>query len=205
MSLKIGLTGGIGSGKSSVATLFAKLGAEIVDTDEISHQLTQPGSPVLDSIRSRFGDSVFLPDGQLNRAKMRELVFSGTEAKRNLEAILHPLIRQEVVNRLAHPQSAYALIVVPLLLETPGYRELMDRILVVDCDEADQLTRTMARSGLGEAEVRAIMANQLQRKERLAHADDVLDNSKEENNLHQQVAKLHEKYLALASGALSRA
>lgn len=205
MPLKIGLTGGIGSGKSSVAALFTKLGVEIIDTDEISHRLTQPKSPVLASIRSRFGNSVFLPDGSLNRAEMRELVFSNINAKQNLEAILHPLIRREVVNRLAHSQSAYVLIVVPLLLETPGYRELVDRILVVDCDEANQLARTMARSGLGEAEVLAIMSNQIQRKERLKYADDVLDNSNEENNLHQQVAKLHEKYLALASGTLSRA
>lgn len=200
MPLKIGLTGGIGSGKSSVAAIFAKLGVEIVDADEISHRLTQPESPALASIRSQFGDSVFLPDGQLNRAKMRELVFSDTEAKQNLEAILHPLIRHEVANRLERSHSTYVLIVVPLLLETQGYRELVDRILVVDCDEAKQLARTMARSGLGKAEVLAIMANQLPRQARLAHADDVLDNSGDEENLHRQVAKLHEKYLVLATG-----
>lgn len=199
MPLKIGLTGGIGSGKSSVAAIFSKLGAEIIDTDEISHQLTQPGSPVLASIRDQFGDEAFLPDGRLNRARMRELVFSDPEAKRNLEAILHPRIRQEVINRLACSHAVYVVIVVPLLLETSGYSELVDRILVVDCDEADQLARTMARSGLGKAEVMAIMSNQLQRKARLAHADDVLDNSNEEHNLHQQAKKLHEKYLALAS------
>lgn len=198
MPLKIGLTGGIGSGKSSVAAIFAKLGAEIIDTDEISHQLTQPGSPALASIRDQFGDDVFLPDGQLNRVKMRGLVFSDTGAKRNLEDILHPLIRQEVVNRLALSHAVYVMIVVPLLLETPSYRELVDKILVVDCNEASQLARTMARSSLGEAEVRTIMANQLQRRERLAHADDVLDNNSGEENLHQQVERLHEKYLALA-------
>lgn len=200
MPLKIGLTGGIGSGKSSVAAIFAKLGVEIIDTDEISHRLTQPESPALASIRSQFGDNVFLPDGQLNRAKMRELVFSNTEAKQNLEAILHPLIRHEVASRLARSHSAYVLIVVPLLLETQGYSVLVDRILVVDCDEAKQLARTMARNGLGKAEVLAIMANQLPRQARLTHADDVLDNSGEEENLHRQVAKLHEKYLVLATG-----
>lgn len=198
MPLKIGLTGGIGSGKSSVAAIFAKLGAEIIDTDEISHRLTQPNSPVLASIRNRFGDGVFLPDGQLNRAKMRELVFSDAEAKRNLEAILHPLIRQEVAKRLALSQSAYVLIVVPLLLETQGYRELVDRVLVVDCDEANQLARTMARSGLGKAEVLAIMSNQLHRQARLAHADDVLDNNNGEEDLRRQVTELHEKYRSLA-------
>lgn len=201
MPLKIGLTGGIGSGKSSVAAIFAKLGAEIIDTDEISHRLTQPESPALAGIRSRFGDGVFLPDGQLNRAKMRELVFSDANAKRNLEAILHPLIRQEVTDRLARSQSAYVLIVVPLLLETQGYRELVDRILVVDCDEANQLARTMARSGLGKAEVLAIMSNQLPRQARLAHADDILDNNGGEENLHRQVAKLHEKYRFLAGSS----
>ena len=199
MPLKIGLTGGIGSGKSSVAAIFASLGAEIIDTDEIAHQLTRPESPVLTSIRDQFGDSVFLPDGQLNRAKLRQLVFSDPAAKTALESILHPLIRQEVENRLDRSRTVYAVIVVPLLLETSGYRELVDRVLVVDCDESNQLARTMARSNLSKAEVLSIMSNQLRRNERLVHADDVLDNNNDENGLHEQVKKLHEKYLNLAS------
>lgn len=200
MPLKIGLTGGIGSGKSSVAAIFAKLGAEIIDTDEISHLLTRPESPVLASIRTQFGDGVFLPDGQLNRVKMRERVFSDHTAKKQLESILHPLIRQEVENRLAHSHAVYVVIVVPLLLETPGYRELVDRVLVVDCAEANQLARTMTRSQLGEAEVRAIMANQLSRQARLKRADDMIDNNNDEVDLNAQVIALHEKYLALAGG-----
>jgi dephospho-CoA kinase len=200
MPLIIGLTGGIGSGKSSVAALFAKHGAEIIDTDDIAHQLTRPESPVLTSIREQFGDSVFLPDGQLNRAKMRERVFSDPVAKKNLESLLHPLIRQEVVDRLAHARGFYVLIVVPLLLETTSYRELVDRILVVDCDGANQLARTMARSHLGEAEVSAIMTNQLPRKQRLTQADDIINNNGGAASLTRQVQALHEKYLIIARG-----
>lgn len=198
MPLKIGLTGGIGSGKSTAAALFAQLGAEVIDTDVIAHRLTQPASSALAAIYHEFGDALLLPDGSLDRAKLRHLIFADPAAKSRLENILHPLIRQEVLARLAGSQAAYVIVVAPLLLEAAGYRELVDRVLVVDCDENKQVARVMARSQLNPTEVQAIMRNQLSAKERLAHADDVLDNNGDNENLRRQITTMHEKYLALA-------
>jgi dephospho-CoA kinase len=199
MPLKIGLTGGIGSGKSSAAALFAELGAEVIDTDVISHQLTKPDSLALSAICHEFGDALLLSDGNLDRAKLRNLIFADPAAKSRLENILHPLIKQEVMARLASSQATYIIVVVPLLLEAAGYRELVDRVLVVDCDEHTQMARVMARSQLNQAEVQAIMRNQLSAEERLTHADDVLDNNGDNENLRRQIVTLHEKYLALAA------
>jgi dephospho-CoA kinase len=195
----VGLTGGIGCGKSSTAKIFAEHGAAVIDTDEIAHRLTAPGEPGLLAVKQAFGEAFLLPDGGLDRAKMRRLVFSDRRAKARLEAILHPLIKERVKEALAACQAPYALVVVPLLLETGSYRELIRRVLVVDCEEGRQIERTTARSGLSGDEVRAIMAHQISRGERLRQADDVLSNNGEMVELQRQVASLHEEYLRLAA------
>jgi len=198
MPFCVGLTGGIGSGKSSAARVFEELGAAVVDTDEISHELTRPGGAALPAIRKAFGETYVAADGGLARTSMRQRVFSDATARRKLEAILHPLIRQEVHARVAAASMPYVMIVVPLLLETGAYRDLLHRILVVDCGEDVQVVRTMARSGLAESEVRAIMAAQLSRAARLAAADDVLLNDGDLAALRSAAVALHQRYLALA-------
>ncbi|MDQ3186629.1 MAG: dephospho-CoA kinase [Pseudomonadota bacterium] len=198
MPLIIGLTGGIGSGKTSAAKFFAALGAELVDTDVIAHELTQPQGAAIAPIRQVFTKEFITEDGALNRKRMRSLVFSDSESRQKLEAILHPLIRVEAARRTALFTAPYGMIVVPLLLETGGYREMIHRILVVDCCERDQITRTIARTGLDEQTVRAILAMQLSRNERLQQADDVIANDSDMAHLLQQVNTLHRKYLVLA-------
>jgi dephospho-CoA kinase len=194
----VGLTGGIGSGKSAVAALFAELGADVVDTDAIAHELTGRGGAAIEPIREAFGGSVITPEGVLDRAAMRHLVFADPAAKQRLEAILHPMIRGEADLRCVSARGAYAILVVPLLVETGSYRGRVDRILAVDCAEATQVARTMARSGLIEAEVRAIMAVQAGREARLAAADDVIDNEGGLDALRAQVEALHRRYLDAA-------
>ncbi len=195
----VGLTGGIGSGKSSAADEFAALGAAIVDSDAIAHELTRAGGAAIPALRAEFGADYIAADGSLDRARMRKLVFGDPQAKRRLEGLLHPLIRQETTARVAAALAPYVLLVVPLLLETGAYRELVQRVLVVDCSEATQIARTMSRSGLTEAEVRAIMAAQLPRAERVARADDVISNEGDRATLRAQVRALHERYLAFAA------
>jgi len=195
----IGLTGGIGCGKSTVADMLAALGAEVIDTDRISHELTAPGGAAMAAIERDFGRDYVDPHGALDRAKMRALVFSDPAEKRRLERILHPLIREETRRRIARARAPYVVLVVPLLLETGAYREFVKRILVVDCDEAAQVARTSARSALAPDEVKAIMANQLPRAARLAAADDVLRNDGELEALRRDVKALHARYLALAA------
>ena len=198
-TLLVGLTGGIGSGKSSAARILEDLGAAIVDTDEIAHELTRPGGAAIGAIRSAFGDDYVTADGSLARSRMRQLVFADAAARARLEAILHPLIREEVRRRVASARGAYIVIVVPLLLETGAYRDLTDRLLVVDCSEELQVSRTMARSGLAEAEVRAIMSSQVSRAARLAAADDVLRNDSNLDALRREAQALHQRYLALVA------
>lgn len=195
----IGLTGGIGSGKTSVANLFQELGIEIIDTDRIAHQLTQAGGDAIHPIRLTFGDHFILSDGSLNRSVMRQSVFSDESARHKLEAILHPLIYQEVLRRLPLIQSSYGVLVVPLLLETKEYLELINRVLIVDCPESLQISRTMQRSQLEEQEVRQVMAVQRSRTERLLCADDVIINDSDSQHLQRQVQRLHQKYLAFAN------
>ncbi|MEK6592865.1 MAG: dephospho-CoA kinase [Pseudomonadota bacterium] len=197
----IGLTGGIGSGKSSAAGIFQELGAAVIDTDEISHELTRTGGAALAAIREQFGADYIAADGSLDRAAMRRLIFEDPAAKMKLEAVLHPMIRAAVRTRIAQARAPYVLIAVPLLLETGAYGDLISRILVVDCDEAQQIARTMHRSKLAAAEVRAIMAAQLPRHERLARADDVLRNDADMAWLRNQAASLHAGYLKLARAA----
>lgn len=201
MAFLVGLTGGIGSGKTRAANLFAELGAEVIDTDEIAHRLTRAGGAAMDAIRQTFGPHFIAPDGALDRAKMRTLVFSDPEAKRRLEGIVHPLIREEVELRVAATRAPYAFVVVPLLVESGAYRNRIARLLVVDCSEETQIARTMARSGLARDEVLAIMRAQASRTTRLAAADDTLANDGDMDQLSRQVRALHDKYLALARQA----
>lgn len=197
--LVIGLTGGIGSGKSTAAQIFGELGAEIIDTDAIAHALTAPGQPAVEAIAAAFGPQYIGPDGALNRAAMRRLVFDNAEAKQKLENILHPLIRAAVADRLATPTTApYRIVVVPLLFETNAYASLIHRALVVDCPEEMQIKRAISRSRLQEEDVRAIIAAQIPRPRRLAAADDVIVNDSTLENLTSQVNEMHKKYLRLA-------
>ena len=195
----IGLTGGIGSGKSAAADLFAARGALMVDTDQIAHQLTAPGGAAMDAIRQAFGNGVVAADGALNRPAMRALAFEDPDARKRLEAILHPMIRAESERQCRAATTPYVVLVVPLLIESGTYRERVRRLCVVDCPEDVQVLRVMQRSGLEERQVRAIMAAQASRAERLAAADDVIDNSAGYAELAVQVERLHGAYLRLAS------
>jgi dephospho-CoA kinase len=199
----IGLTGGIGSGKSAAAEHFARLGAAVVDTDAIAHELTAPGGAAIPAIVAAFGPDILTPDGALDRAKMRTLAFSDPEVKHRLEAILHPLIRQESDARCrAAADAPYVVLVVPLLIEAgEDYRRRCQRIAVVDCPEEIQIARVRARSGLDEALIRRIMAQQASRAERLAAADHILDNGGDLARLHAQVEALDRIYRELARSA----
>ncbi len=197
MPLVIGLTGGIGSGKTSAAKFFTTVGTDVIDTDKIARELTQPQGATISSIQKSFGKNFITANGELDRKKMRDLVFSDGTSRRQLEAILHPLIRTETARLTTLASSPYIVIVVPLLLETGGYREKVQRILVVDCNEEIQAARAIIRSGLNEQEVHAIMATQISRQERLKQADDVIVNDMDILHLQKQVEILHRKYLSL--------
>ena len=198
MPYVVGLTGGIGSGKSAAADAFARLGATVVDTDAIAHELTGPGGAAIPEIQRQFGKAFVDGTGAMDRKRMRDLVFSDAEEKQRLEALLHPMIRAESARRVGAAAGPYAVLVVPLLVESAGYRERVDRVLVVDCPEAVQIARVMQRSNLPEAQVRRILASQVSREKRLAAADDVIDNSGSIAALQQRVAELHDQYLARA-------
>ncbi|MDP1525637.1 MAG: dephospho-CoA kinase [Rhodocyclaceae bacterium] len=197
----LGLTGGIGSGKSAVAERFARHGAAIVDTDEIAHALTAPGGAALPALQAGFGAAIMTKEGALDRAALRRMVFADPAARARLEAILHPMIHREVAMQLSRLVSAdfcYGVLVVPLLVETGAYRNQIQRTLVVDCPPELQIARVMARSGLTQAEVEAILAVQASRQQRLACADDVVHNDDGLVVLDAAVAALHDKYMALA-------
>ena len=195
----VGLTGGIGSGKSAVENRFAALGAGVVDTDRIAHQLTAPGGRALPALREAFGEDALGADGAMDRAAMRARVFVDPAARLRLEAILHPLIRAESEAQVAALAAApYVVLVVPLLVESGAYRGRCQRICVVDCPESLQVERVSRRSGLPPEEVRAIMATQASREERLAAADDVIDNSGDLADMHRQVDALHGRYVLMA-------
>jgi dephospho-CoA kinase len=194
----VGLTGGIGCGKSTVAQLFAEHGAGIIDTDAIAHRLTQPGGDAIAAIRAAFGDDYITAEGSLNRDKMRGLIFSDAAAKQRLELILHPLILEQARLELRRLQDKpYIILAVPLLPESPAFRQLAQRILVVDCDEHTQIARVIGRSRMGEAEIRGIIAQQTPRAERLRIADDVIHNDAGLDSLAEQVAVLHVHYSAM--------
>lgn len=190
----IGLTGGIGCGKNTVARLFEAQGALVIDTDAISHQLTQPGGQAIAPILLTFGKDYITPTGAMDRSKMRHLVFSDRSAKSKLENILHPLILALCKERLA-ASAPYTVLMAPLLLECPDFLKLVQRVLLVDCSVQNQISRVMQRSGLDESEIHAIIALQLSRTERLARADDIVQNDGTIGDLIDQVATLHQHYL----------
>jgi len=195
------LTGGIGSGKSRIADLFVERGAALVDTDAIARELTGPGGAAMPALLAEFGEEAADASGALDRAAMRRLAFADPERRRRLESILHPLIREEAARRCAAATAPYVILAVPLLVESGGYRDRCRRILVVDCPEATQIARVMVRDGCDEAAVRAIMATQATRAERLATADDVIVNDGDFSALAAQVDALHRQYLQLSATA----
>ena len=199
MPLVIGLTGGIGSGKTAVAEEFARLGATVVDTDEIAHELTSAGGAAIAGVRELFGDEYVDSRGAMDRRKMRERVFADPGARQRLEALLHPLIREESQRRIAEAKGPYVVHVVPLLVESADYRKRVDRVVVVDCPEDVQVARVRERSGLAEEEIRRIIAAQATRATRQAVADDVIDNGGNLDALFAQVQTLHQRYLQMAS------
>ncbi len=195
----LGLTGGIGSGKTAVANQFASLGVHVVDADEAARWVVEPGRPALRQIAEHFGDAVLLPEGGLNRAALRERVFANPAERQWLEGVLHPLIRAEVAQHLAAATSPYAIMVSPLLIETGQYRQV-ERVLVVDVPDTLQVVRTAARDQATEEQVRAIIQVQARREERLRHADDVLVNDRDLAWLKSEVERLHRFYLTLRGG-----
>ena len=195
----VGLTGGIGSGKSAAAERFAALGATIVDTDVIAHALTAPGGEAMPRIRDAFGDGVIAADGSLDRNAMRALAFADPKARKRLEAILHPMIREESERQCAAASGDYVILAVPLLIESGTYRERCDRVCVVDCPETLQVARVQARNGLTDPQIRAIMAAQASRDERRAAADDIVDNGGTLDQLYAQIDALHQRYVCGAT------
>jgi len=193
----IGLTGGIGSGKSTVAGYFSALGITVVDADQLAHALVEPGEPAFDSIVASFGRACVSPDGTLDRAWLRRRIHTNPEDKHKLEDILHPAIRARMAEHLEQSESPYSVAVIPLLLET-GQTGLVDRILVVDVSEAHQRTRVASRDGLSEDEITNIMKSQTDRDTRLSSADDVISNEQGLDSLQAQVETLHRRYLQLA-------
>lgn len=202
----VGLTGGIGSGKSTVADLLQALGAAVVDTDALAHELTAPGGAAMPAIAAEFGAQFVTANGALDRARMRELVFAQALAKRRLEAILHPMIRALTERRAAALAAAapYVVLMIPLLVESGRWRERVDRVLVVDCAEPTQIARVRARNRLDEAAIRAIIRQQATRGERLAAADDVIVNEASAADLAPRVQRLHALYVRLAAARVRR-
>ena len=196
--LRIGLTGGIGSGKSTVASLMATRGVPVIDTDEIAHRLTEPGQAAFDEIVRTFGEEILDPNRRIDRNRLRERVFESSAERQQLEAILHPRIRDTVREKLDALHAPYCVVVVPLLIES-GFTDLVDRVLVVDAPEAVQIQRTAARSGLTEVETRKIMSAPATRAQRLQKADDVIENNADRRHLEKEVERLHQWYLSLAT------
>ncbi|MBP9713302.1 MAG: dephospho-CoA kinase [Sterolibacterium sp.] len=204
----LGLTGGIGSGKSAAAALFRELGIPVIDVDAIAHELTAPGGAAMEAIRKDFGERMITPQGALDRAAMRQLAFSDASAKLRLEAILHPMIGVESRRRCRaalETAAPYAIMEIPLLIESGTYRNRVARIAVVDCSEETQIRRVMQRSQMRREDVERIMAAQVQRAERCAVANDLIDNEGELAQLRPQVAALHQKYLDMLAAKKSLA
>lgn len=195
--LRIGMTGGIGSGKSTAAALFKALDVPVLDADELTRELTEPGQPALETIRQTFGTAVIDADGRLSRRALRERVFTDDNQRRQLEAILHPLVYAELNRRTGALKTAYTIWVVPLLLET-GASDKVDRVLVIDCPEELQLQRASQRDEQDKEAIRRIMAQQISRQQRLEQADDILVNDADSVSLEQQIQHLHKRYLKLA-------
>lgn len=194
----IGLTGGIGSGKTTIANLFGALGAAIIDTDVIAHQLSAPGGAAIEAIRTQFGDAFIDAEGAMDRTRMRAHVFTDAGARKRLENILHPLIRSAAIQAASVACGDYPIFVVPLLVESPQWRQHVSRILVADCSEEKQIARVMQRDTMSRVQVEAIMAAQATRAQRLAAADDVIENNLDMAVLLPRIAALHACYLSLA-------
>ena len=196
--LIVGLTGGIGSGKTTVANNFKRFGIPVIDADIITRDLVTPSTPVYDRIIKRFGLKIIDEEGQLNRQALRQIIFDNAADRKALEDILHPEVRKEIIANLKTIDSPYVLVVVPLLIET-GMQSMFDRILVVDCDESDQIKRVIERDHCSEKEVRTIMQTQASRKARLAVATDILKNTGSFNIIEQDVKRLHYQFLSLVN------
>lgn len=201
--LVIGLTGGIGSGKTAVADLFADHGVPVIDADELAHDVMMPDRPAFDAIVHEFGGEMLTTSGELDRRRLRELVFADDEKRRRLEAIIHPLVYAEIERRLSALDADYAIVVVPLLIETGGTK-LVDRVLVVDAPESLQIERVSRRDGTTAEAVEQILAAQLDRESRLAAADDIIENDSSEASLDEKVSALHRRYLDDSSRVASR-
>lgn len=195
----LGLTGGIGSGKSAAAQCFVDLGVHLVDADNAARWVVEPGRPALGQIAEHFGADVLQPDGSLNRSALRELIFKDPQQRTWLEGLLHPLIREEIRQYLARAESAYAILVSPLLLETSQH-QMVQRVLVIDVPESVQIERTVLRDKTNEEQVRAILKAQASREERLSRADDVIVNDRNPAWLKSEVERLHHFYLTLRGG-----
>lgn len=202
--LKIGLTGGIGSGKSSVSALFLDLGVPVIDMDVLAREVVMPGQPALQEIIRLFGEHVCDANGELKRRRVRDIIFTDPNKRRQLEAIIHPAIREQVRRRLNNMDSPYCIIVIPLLFET-GQKDMIDRILVVDSRPEDQLQRTMRRDNISKDDVQNIMATQVSRQTRLELADDIINNSEGIPRLKEQVQQLHQHYLELCRSSTGNA
>ena len=196
--LRVGLTGGIGSGKSTIASLFVMRGVPVIDTDEIARSLTEPGQECYDEIVRIFGDAILDGNRRIDRDRLRERVFDNADERHRLEAILHPRIRVIVLDKLTALEAPYVIVVVPLLIES-GFTDLVDRVLVVDTMENVQIQRTAARSGLTEPEIRKIMSAQASRAQRLQLANDVIENNGDRKQLEAEVERMHRWYLSLAT------
>lgn len=196
--LKVGITGGIGCGKSTVSYLFSEFGVSIIDADDISHRLVQAGQPALQTLSHVFGSEILLENGELNRGALKTLIFENSFAKQRLEAILHPLVFQEITHQINLLTAPYCIVSVPLLFETHA-ESLVNRILVVDCDVETQIERVKQRDNLSLERIQAIMATQVSTVFRRKYADDIIDNSKNNAALAEQVKKLHNLYLSLSS------
>ncbi len=199
----VALTGGIGSGKSTVANAFAKLGATIIDADLIARRVVEPGSAALKTIHDRFGDDIILPDGTLNRARLRQRIFANPPDKEWLNHLLHPLIAQETLREMPRAEGDYILWVVPLLIEN-HLQDRADRVLVVDVSHETQVSRTLKRDGISRSQINNIIAAQVSREQRLACADDIINNNGNPEDITACVAMLHQRYRGLATSATTR-
>ncbi|MBV1787099.1 dephospho-CoA kinase [Marinobacterium sp. D7] len=197
--MKVGLTGGIGSGKSAATALFAELGVPVIDADIIAREVVQPGESALQRIADHFGSEVLLSDGGLDRARLREIIFNDNSEKAWLEALLHPLIRERIVERISQTGPAYLILVSPLLIES-GQDRLVDQVIVVDVDEQTQMERTLARDGVDREQVEQILAAQMSRQARSARADYLIDNRGDLAALREQVERIHHALLKQACG-----
>lgn len=198
---RLGLTGGIGSGKSLVADMLQELGATVIDTDRVAHELTAPGGQAIPSIRDAFGDDLIREDGAMDRDRMRALVFEDPSSRKMLEAIIHPLIRKRVGELATQATGCYIVFVVPLLIESGRWRHQVDRVCVVDCDRQTQIDRVVSRNGLALPQIERILAAQATRQERLDHADDVITNDGQttRESVREQVLVLHQRWCNLAT------